>query len=312
MSRRLPPLNSLRAFEAAARHLSFKEAAEELNVTPAAISQQIRALEDAVGTPLFRRLTRALALTEAGQAALPFLTEGFDLLDTGAKAMRGVGPSRVITVSTAPSFGANWLLPRLQRFRDRHPGFDLRLDATDEVADFTAGGVDVALRFGRGRYPGLVAELLLEESAIPVVAPALLERGPPLRKPDDLAQHTLLHAAWRMEQTAAPNWRMWLRAAGVDPSFAERGPRFSSESLVVQAALAGQGVALAGRVLVADDLEAGRLVEPFPDRVAAATAFAYYVVCPEAKLAEPKVAAFRDWVMEEARAARGPTPDSVA
>jgi LysR family glycine cleavage system transcriptional activator len=305
MARRLPPLNSLRAFEAAARHLSFKEAADELGVTPAAISQQVRALEEQCGRALFRRLTRALELTEAGRAALPLLTEGLDRLADGAEAMRSTGPSRVITVSTAPSFAAKWLLPRLEGFRARHPDYDVRLDATDALADFSRGGVDLAIRYGRGRYPGLVAECLMGETSFPVCAPALLERGPPLQTPEDLRNHTLLHIDWKMEHDSAPNWRMWLRAAGVRAGFAERGPRFSNDSLAVQAAVEGQGVALAGEALAGGDLAAGRLVRPFPQEIAQATAFCYYLVHPPGREEDARVSAFRDWLLEEARAAAG-------
>lgn len=301
MNRRLPPLNSLRAFEAAARHLSFKKAADELHVTPAAISQQIRALEDHCGVPLFHRLTRALRLTEAGRAALPPLREGFDRLAEAAEAMRAPGIAGVLTVSVAPSFGAKWLVPRLDRFRSAHPEFDIRIDATDALARFAGDGVDVALRYGRGAYRNLRTELLMPEVAFPVCSPGLLERGPPLRQPEDLRQHTLLHVQWKMEDDAAPSWRMWLRAAGVTGVNAERGPRFSADSMAVEAAVEGQGVALASGALVEGDLRAGRLVRPFPPSVCEETAFSYFLVYPEAKAREPKVVAFRDWVLGEVR-----------
>ena len=300
MTRRLPPLNSLRAFEAAARHLSFKAAAEELNVTPAAISQQVRALEEQCGRPLFRRLTRALELTEAGSAAAPLLGEGFDRLAEGSEAMRSTEPSRVITVSTAPSFGAKWLLPRLERFRAAHPDYDVRVDATDTPARFSGDGVDVALRYGAGQYPGLRAERLLAQVTEPVCAPELVDGEPPLRTPQDLRHHTLLHVEWARLKEGAPNWGMWLRAAGVEGVDAERGPRFSYESLALAAAVAGQGVALIGRAVAEDDLAAGRVVHPFPGGTTQTTAFCYYVVYPPARAEEPKVRAFRDWVMKEA------------
>ena len=310
MSRRLPPLNSLRAFEAAARHLSFKKAAEELYVTPAAISQQVRALEEYSGVPLFRRLTRSLRLTEAGQAALPPLREGFDRLAEATEALRAEGRTGVLTVSVAPSFGAKWLVPRLDRFRDAHPEYDVRIDASDALASFAGDGVDVALRYGRGTYRGLRADCLMSEVAFPVVSPRLIERGPPLRRPEDLRHHTLLHVQWKMEDESAPNWRMWLKAAGVEGVDPERGPRFTIETMAVEAAIAGQGVALAGGALVAADLKAGRLVRPFPPSVSEATAFCYYVVYPEAKAAEPRVTAFRDWVLAEV--ARDAAPAEAA
>ncbi|MCA8906485.1 MAG: transcriptional regulator GcvA [Rhodospirillaceae bacterium] len=307
MVRRLPPLNGLRAFEAAARHLSFKKAADELSVTPAAISQQVRALEAHVGRPLFHRLTRALELTDAGQAGLPALGEGFDKLAEAAEIMRRPARTNILTVSVAPSFGAKWLVPRLERFHQAHPEVDVRIDATDALASFAADGVDVALRYGRGAYRNLVAELLMPEVAFPVCSPALLERGPPLRTPADLKAHTLLHVQWKMEQESAPTWRMWLRAAGVEDIDTERGLRFGADSMAVEAAAEGHGVALASGALVLTDLKSGRLVRPFPPSVAEATAFAYYLVCPEEKLTEPKVTAFRDWVRAEAAQSTEPS-----
>ena len=297
--RRLPPLNALRAFEAAARHLSFTRAAEELHVTPAAVSQQVKALEEYAGTPLFRRLTRALRLTEAGQAVLPPLQEGFEKLAEAAKVLRERDDERVLTVSTPPTFGAKWLVPRLDRFHREHPEYDLRLDATDRRIDFRDETADVALRYGAGHYPGLVAECLLSEFSLPVCSPALLDGEHPLRTPSDLRHHVLLHVEWTAGKESAPSWRMWLRAAGVDDVPADRGPRFNVESLALQAAMDGQGVALASGATVADDLAAGRLVQPFPDAGQQATRFCYYLVYPQSHLARAKVAAFRDWVMKE-------------
>ncbi|MCA8929455.1 MAG: transcriptional regulator GcvA [Alphaproteobacteria bacterium] len=304
MPRDLPTLNSLRAFEAAARHLSFKKAAAELHVTPAAISQQVRTLEEYRGVVLFERLTRALRLTEAGEAALPLLREGFDRLAEACEAMGAVGRGRIITVSVAPSFGAKWLVPRLERFRHAHPDYDIRVDAKDEHANFAGDGVDIALRYGRGDYPKLRSDCLIADVAFPVCSPQLLSAGPPLRRPEDLRHYPLLHVQWKTEEEAAPNWRMWLRAAGVDPDVAERGPRFSSGSMAVDAALRGQGVVLASGALVDDDLQSGRLVRPFPDAIEQETAFCYYLVYPEAKAGDPKVAAFRDWVLGEVAANR--------
>ena len=299
MSRPLPPLNSLRAFEAAARHLSFTKAAEELHVTPAAVSQQIKLLEEHCGTKLFRRLTRALMLTDAGQAALPPLREGFDKLAEAVDRLRSHDRGGILTVSVPPSFGAKWLVHRLDRLNAAHPEFDVRIDATDTLVDFSDAGVDIALRYGRGTYPGLHAEHLMPEVAFPVCSPALLEGEHPLRRPEDLSHHTLLHVQWKMEHEAAPNWRMWLRAAGVEDIDAERGPRFTIEGMTVQAAIEGQGVALASGSLVSDDLKAGRLVRPFGPTICEATAFSYYLVYPQANAESPKVKAFRDWIMAE-------------
>ena len=304
MARRLPPLNSLRAFEAAARHLSFSKAADELHVTPAAISHQIKALEDYCGTPLFRRLTRALVLTDTGQAALPALREGFDKLAEGAARLMPDSTSGLLTISVAPTFCAKWLMPRLDRFRAAHPGFDVRIDASDDLADFGTGGVDVAIRYGSGRYAGLSAECLMAEVVIPVASPALLDGPQPLASPADLARHTLLHVSWKMADDEAPSWRMWFKAAGVDGIDPDRGPRFNVDSLTIQAAIAGHGVALVNRALVEDDLQAGRLVRLFPPTEAyRPSAFCYWLVYPEAYAPNPKVQAFRDWVKREAATA---------
>ncbi len=299
MSRPLPPLNSLRAFEAAARHLSLKKAAEELHVTPAAVSHQVRTLEDFCGAQLFHRLARALRLTEAGQAALPLLREGFDKLAEAADAMRAEERAGILTVSVAPTFGAKWLIPRLDRFRAAHPEFDVRIDATEALVTFAGDGVDVALRYGRGTYRNLRSECLMPEVAFPVCSPRLLEQDAPLARPEDLRHHTLLHVQWRTEDDAAPSWRMWLRAAGVEGVDTERGPRFSVHGMALDAAIEGQGVALAGAALVGGDLRAGRLVRLFAASLSQATAFSYYLVYPEAKAGDPKVMAFRDWVLAE-------------
>lgn len=300
MSRRLPPLNSLRAFEAAARHLSFTKAAEELHVTPAAVSQQVKALEDYCSVPLFRRLTRALMLTDAGQAVLPALKESFDLLGDVTERLMAEQHAGVLTVSVAPSFGSKWLVPRLERFRVAHPDFDVRIDASDGLANFVADGVDIAIRYGRGVYDNLRSECLITDVSFPVCSPKLLESGRPLERPEDLAQHTLIHVQWKMEQEHAANWRMWLRAAGAEGVDFERGPRFSEDSMAVQAAIEGHGVALGSIALVGHDLREGRLVRPFPSSVTEETSFSYFVVYPENKAGNPKVMAFRDWLMEEA------------
>lgn len=300
--RQLPPLNALRAFEAAARHMSFSKAAEELNVTPAAISQQIRTLEDIAGVKLFRRLTRALLLTDAGRIALPAMTEGLDLLAEGYTTMRRQEHAGVLTISVASSLGAKWLVPRLERFRTQHPQFEIRIDAANHLVDFQRGDVDVALRYGGGKYQGLTSHCLLSELAAPVCSPALLQGAHPLRTPADLSHHTLLHSQWRMQHAFAPNWRMWLQAAGLTDINPEHGPRFSEDSMVAQAAIAGQGVALVGQAVAAADLRAGLLVYPFGAPSDTQQSYGYYVVYPEGDATRPKVRAFTDWVLEEAKA----------
>jgi len=299
MARNLPPLNSLRAFEAAARHLSFTKAAEELHVTPAAISHQIKALEEQLGVPLFRRLTRALRLTQAGQAALPPMRDGFDKLADAVDLLRAHEDSGAVTVSLDPSFAAKWLVPRLDRFRAAHPELDVRLDATDKLADFERDNVDLAIRYGSGNYPGLVVERLLSEEIFPVCSPKLLAGPVPLAQPGDLRNHTLIHLEWNTETVTAPNWRMWLLAAGIHDVDFTRGPVFSMTTLALQAAIEGLGVALASSFLVADDLAAGRLVMPFDLSVCDPLDFAYHVVVPKRTADLPKVAAFKTWLLDE-------------
>ncbi len=299
MTRRLPPLNSLRAFEAAARHRSFTRAAEELHVTPAAISHQIKALEDHLGVKLFRRLNRAVLLSDAGQACAAGISAAFDGMAAALERLRAQDCSGPLTVSTSPALAAKWLVPRLEGFQELHPEIDVRVSAGMRLVDFAREDVDVAIRYGRGTYPGLVAELLLTNEVVPVCAPALLEGPRPLRAPQDLRQHTLLHDDTATSDGAYPNWAMWLRAAGLEGVDASRGPRFDYPGLVLEAAAAGRGVALALSTIAAADLAAGRLVRPFA--VAAPTPFAYYVVCPQATAERPKVAAFRRWLHAEAR-----------
>ena len=301
MARPLPPLNALRAFEAAGRHLSFTKAAAELNVTPAAVSHQVKALEDLIEVSLFRRLTRALRLTDAGQAALPAVSQGFDQLAQGVEQMRAHCESGVLTISVSPSFGAMWLVPRLERFRSRHPNIEIRIDGTDRLVDLARDDADVALRYGPGGYQGVRVDCLFSQVNTPVCSPALLSGEHPLGQPDDLRHHTLLHIDWK---DAEASWRMWLLAAGLHDIDPTRGPRFTMENMAVQAALDGQGVALTGDLLVADHLAAGRLVRPFDPRLSTPLGFCYYLLSAKDSAEQPKVAAFRDWLLEEARALR--------
>ena len=301
-----PPLNSLKAFEAAARHLSFTRAAQELHVTPAAVSQQIRQLEAFYGLSLFRRSTRALTLTDEAQRALPAIRDAFENIALAHQRLSTHKDSNLLTVSASPSVGERWLLPRLERFRARHPDIDIRIDASDMLVDFRRDPVDIAIRYGRGTYDGLVAEALMEDVVFPVCSPALLSGDHPLREPDDLRHHTLLHPDWRQQRDAAPSWQMWLRAAGVRGVDPTRGMRFSMDAMLARAAVDGLGVALALRSMVQHELDDGTLVRPFtgtPFEEAAAS-FRPYLVYPKANLALPRVAAFRDWALSEAESAR--------
>lgn len=293
MATRLPPLNALRTFEAAARHLSFTKAAEELFVTQAAVSHQIKTLEEHLGAPLFRRLNRRLMLTDEGQHLLPSVRRAFDELMAGVERVRECCAGGTLTISTTPSIGANWLASRLGRFHALHPEFEVRLSTTPRLVDFSREGIDCGVRYGFGDWPGLRAERLFGATLRPVCSPMLLDGPHPLRRPEDLRYHTLLHSLDDVD-----DWRLWLRAAGVGGIDPTRGPKFDSVPLALQAAISGAGVAIARGDLHAED---GRLITPFdielPDECA------YYFVAPELSADQPKVALFREWIMGEAGAA---------
>ncbi|HTK36362.1 MAG TPA: transcriptional regulator GcvA [Caulobacteraceae bacterium] len=295
--RRLPPLNALRAFETAARHMNFSRAAEELSVTPGAVSQQIQNLEDYVGAALFKRTPKGLLLTDAAQTALPALREAFDRLAEAASMLTAAVDGRRVTVSAAPSFAAKWLVPRLGLFEAAHPDVDVWLSAGMELVDFASGEVDVAIRYGSGRYPGLETIRLMSETVLPVASPDLLAERP-LATPEDLAHHTLLHDGSPDADDSCPDWSMWLTARGIKGVDGTRGPRFNQSSLVIEAAMNGRGVALAKRTLAQADIDAGRLVAPL--QINTAVDFAYFVVHPKAKGRLPQVKAFVKWMEAQA------------
>ncbi|WP_366556102.1 transcriptional regulator GcvA [Aquibaculum sediminis] len=297
MSRRLPPLNALRAFEAAARHLSFTEAARELNVTQAAVSHQIRGLEARLGQSLFHRRNRGLTLTEAGRSYLPALTEAFDLMDKATRRLSLREEEGSLKVSALPSFAARWLLPRLARFREQHPDIDVLVSANQELSDLEAEGIDVGLRFGSGRYPGLTVERLMGDRRLPVCSPALLQGPKPLGKPEDLRHHVLLHDEVFGGGIEA-DWQTWVRLVGLKGIDPQRGPGFSDSAMVLSAAIAGQGVALARASLAVDDLAAGLLTLPFGPSVR--TRYDYWFVTTPRAAAQAKVKVFRAWMMAEA------------
>ncbi|MBX9634090.1 MAG: transcriptional regulator GcvA [Magnetospirillum sp.] len=294
MARRLPPLRSVRAFEAAARHLSFARAADELHVTPAAVSQQIKILEAYLGMALFKRGTQ-LSLTEPASSALPLVSDAFDRLERAVARMQLGRDSGPLVVSAPPSFAARWLIPRMARFQTLHPDIDLRLSASLKLVNFDTEDVDMAIRYGSGHYPGLHSERLKAEAVVPVAHPRLAEQ---LKTVEDLLGVTLLHNDAIDWDTTYPNWPAWLTNAGLRPPADLKPRRFDDFNLVVQAALAGLGVALAWSTLVAEELNTGRLVALFP---AQPLVNAYHLVCPTKHLDSPKVAAFRAWVLEEAR-----------
>ena len=303
----------MRAFESAARHLSFKKAAEELHVTPAAISQQIKALESYLGVSLFHRLTRALEITAQGRSMLPKIREGFECfaaaIDGTRQAVEGV-----LTVTAPPSFATRWLVPRLPRFSTMHPDVELRLSSSgdsvdrrgetllldNEVLDLREAGSVLAIRYGTGNYPGLQVDQIFAPDWVPVCSPRLASGERHLDAPGDLARHVLIHDETIDDEGSQPGWREWLATAGVTTVDAERGPRFSNAVLAVEAALDGQGVALALKPLVENDVAAGRLIVPFD--IAVASPFGYFLVMRKAVTHRHSVAAFRQWLLAEAQA----------
>ncbi len=300
---RLPPLSSLRTFLVAAQHLNFAQAAQELNVTPAAVGQQIRLLEAHLGRPLFLRQGRVLRLTEDGGALLPGLREGFGRIVQSVADLSAPDLGRPLTVSVPPSFATKWLVPRLERYKAAHPGQDVRIVASMALADLAADGVDCAIRYGGGVYPGVAVERLLTEAVIPVCSPALMAGAHPPDRLENLPHHTLLHDDSPDDDASCPDWRMWLRAAGISTVNPLQGLSFDQSSLVLEAALAGQGVALAKARLADGDLRAGRLVQPFgldrPLCRSQGVRFAYYFLCAPDKAGDPRVQAFRAWLRVE-------------
>jgi LysR family glycine cleavage system transcriptional activator len=290
---RLPPLGALRAFEAAARHLSFTRAAAELHVTQAAISHQIRLLEEAVGLRLFVRLNRSLRLTDEGRALLPFVRDGFAQLRAGVDRLRAAGRSGVLTLTAPPSFAASWLVPRLVRFQAAHPEVEVRLQTSMRLVDFAREGIDAGIRYGRGSWPGLLAQRLLSEDLFPVCAPGLLREGRL-----DLTSVQLLHV-----ETFPDDWRRWLAVAGIGGVDPERGSWFDAAALAHEAAANGLGVAMGRRHLVAAAIDAGRLVAPFGVELPADVA--YFFVCPPERAGLAKVVTFRDWLLAEVAQAAG-------
>ena len=292
------PLNALRAFEAAARHLSFKKAAEELSVTPAAVSQQIRSLEEYMGLPLFRRTSRALVLTDRAQESLEALREGFDRIEDACASLTTPEDDTTLKVSVSPSFAAKWLVPRLERYYELNAEIVVKISATNELTDFASEDIDLAIRYGSGNYPGLYVEELMREEVFPVCSPALLQDNGGVSTPADLSDVTLIHDDSSLDDESCPTWSMWLKAAGVKVGEGQRALHFNQTALAIEAAVAGRGVVLAKRTLAESDLKAERLVRPF--RASHPVDFAYYMVCPEASMARHKVASFMSWLREEA------------
>ena len=299
MPTNLPPLNALRAFEASARHRSFSRAAEELNVTPAAVSHQIKGLEEFLQERLFRRAKGALMLTDAGQRLLPGVRRGFAAF---RDAMENFGLRRQsgqINVAVTPSFGASWLIPRLERFNAAHRDIDIRISTTMEIIDYERDNLDIGVRYGMGDYPGLIVEKLLDSAATPVCNPNLLEGPYKLDDPEDLANFTLLHDDSPLLGETDADWAMWLMAAGAPQVDASHGLRFDSASSCMNAAVEGVGVALGRTALIDKDIAEGRLIRLF--ELSLPSNFGYYVAYPKQSRNKPKVMIFRDWLFEEIR-----------
>lgn len=292
MTARLPSLNGLRAFEAAARHLSFTLAASELNVTQTAISHQIRRLEEELGIRLFIRQNRALALTPEARDYLPGVRAAFNDLRLATDRLLRKDDDKVLTVSTLASLAAKWLLPRLTDFQEQHPGIDVRITTSTSLVDFQRDNVDAAIRYGRGQWPGLRADWLMADELFPVCSPSLLRGDKPLRRPEDLRNHALLHTS----SSNSDDWRLWLTAAGLPADIARQpGITFDMIFMTIQAAVDGIGVAMGRTSYVQDDIAKGRLVVPF--KIALPADAGFYLVAPEGRREAPKLTAFRQWLI---------------
>lgn len=303
------PFGALRVFESAARHLSFKFAAEELSITPAAVSQQIKTLEHQLGVKLFNRHNRGLSLTDEGVLGLPLIAKGFDSLIQSVDLIRRAHQVSKLTIWMAPSFASKWFIPRLQKFSDKHPDIDLNISASQNLVDSTTSkkaipaenfrrdNVDIAIRFGKGDYPGCQVDKLFSVSAIPLCSPELMRGDHPLQSPEDLQFHTLLHDDTKYE--GRPDWATWLKAAKVKNIDVNRGLHFNHGNLAINAAVDGQGVVLSMQALASGDIAAGRLVTPF--NIALPLEYAYYLITLQEVTDNPQITAFRDWLLQEAQ-----------
>ncbi len=305
MLRHIPGLQSLKAFDAAARHLSFTKAAHELNVTPAAVSHQIKELEEMTGATLFHRTSRHMQLARAGLILRPAVADALEGLTQALQRIRQLENPKQVRVTASPSIAAKWLVPRLDRFLDAVPGADVRIDVSSRVLDLERDDVDVAIRFGDGVYPGMAVDKLFHDVLFPVCSPDLLRGAKPLLEPRDLLQFTLIHLEYEAQGAVWPNWRMWMLAAGIKDFNDSRGLHFSQTSLAIQAAIDGHGVALGDSSLVSDDLAAGRLVKPFELSLKSPAQFAYHLITPRDTAGRPMITTFRNWILAEALTTAG-------
>jgi len=287
------PLNGLKAFEAAARHLSFTRAADELHVTQAAVSHQVKTLEQRLGVKLFRRLPKSLRLTDEGQALLPELRDAFERIARALNRVTSAQGAAALSVTTLTTFALTWLVSRLPRFQARHPDIEVRLNTTGRLVDFAREDVDVAVRYGDGNWPGLNVEKMFEDELTPLCGRTHKDR---LRRPEDLRDVPLLDAS-PPEPASVGDWPTWLRAAGIAQLPVTRGATFDSTKIAAQAAIDGMGVAIGSPYLFAEDIAAGRLFQPFPLTVR--NGKTYWLVCAEGTATRPKIKAFREWVFSE-------------
>ena len=290
MARRLPPLNSLKCFEAAGRLLSFTRAAQELNVTQAAVSHQIKLIEGYLGVPLFARYPRKLALTDQGKSLLPDVTEAFDRMSNAINGLREEPSSKLVSVRLAPSFAAKWLSPRLKYFWLQYPEIDLCLYHAHPAVDFNREEIDIAVTYGRGDWPGVVADPILSLDFYPVCSPSFMSNDKPLSDINNLKYYTLLHDA------NYECWVDWLKLANINEINAGKGTIIDDTNVLIQAAVDGQGVALGSTTFVQDLLDSGKLIKPFD--ITLENEFAYYIVCPESHLKNPSIQAFKNWLLE--------------
>jgi LysR family glycine cleavage system transcriptional activator len=291
MARKLPPLNALPCFEAAARHLNFSKAADELSVTPGAISRAIKHLEHQLDVALFERGTRSVRLTAVGEPYARAVRDTLEQLAAATAAATTRRSDTTLIVSTSDGFAGRWLVPRLYRFHRAHADVDVRVSTTGKLTNFRGDGVDIAIRYGGGNYPGLTSEFLTDEEVFPVCSPGLLKGAHALRKPEDLKHHTLIRDHYPID------WAAWLASAGVKGVNPRRGLMFDSYSFAVDAAIKGEGVVLGRSMLVADDLAAGRLIKPFKHTLKGVSSF--YVVYPPDAIRQRKIRIFRDWLSAE-------------
>ncbi|MGI9373989.1 MAG: transcriptional regulator GcvA [Hyphomicrobiales bacterium] len=295
MHNRLPPLNALRAFEAAGRLLSMREAADELSVTPAAISHQIKALEEYFGRPLLHRSARSIRLSEAGATLLPYLNEGLEQWRAGCQLLTKIEKNSPLVISSSPIFASKWLMPRLQDFNAKHPEITVRVDGTLNLTNFADDDVNAVIRFGSGPYNDLYAEQMLHEKVVAICSPSLLKGEHSVSNPDNLRHHTLIHTDWNVGGATQPDWNMWAKTAGLDDFDTSRGPIVTSDALAIEAAINGGGLALVLKALVAREIREGTLIAPFD--LTLISDHWYWFICPKKNLKRPKVKAFRDWIM---------------